>query len=230
MGLWQTVITVVRRWGDWFQDGEDPENTIEHTILAMQGELLSLRQAWAQAIATQKRNERHCQHHQTLAQEWQHRAQQALDIGDEEQAREALVQAYPHEEIAQKLQAQLPPQRQLVRQLQREWHRLEKQINEAKLQKDLYVSRSESAIATQKLQALNQTFGPAHPGPHSLLPDHLAPLPGDDLLNPTISPEPSPQNCPATFQSTAQERHHPRITARLRQLQQPQKRSPPPAP
>ena len=52
---------------------EDPEKILEQTVLDMQEDLFQLRQAVAQAIATQKRTERQCSQSQSTADEWYRR-------------------------------------------------------------------------------------------------------------------------------------------------------------
>ena len=91
MGLLDRISRLIRsNVTAWLDAAEDPESTLEQMVADMQENLIELRQSVAQAIATQKRTERQATQAESLAQEWYGRAQQALNKGDEIQAREAL--------------------------------------------------------------------------------------------------------------------------------------------
>lgn len=79
MGLFDRAFRVLRaNLNGVVSQAEDPEKMLEQTLLEMQDNLMQLRQAVAQAIATQKRTERQSAQAQTLAQEWYNRAELAL--------------------------------------------------------------------------------------------------------------------------------------------------------
>ena len=69
---------------------EDPEKVLEQAVNDMNGDLVKIRQSYAEVSATQKRMEKQKEQAQTNADEWYKRAQLALSKNDEELAREAL--------------------------------------------------------------------------------------------------------------------------------------------
>jgi len=135
---------------------EDPEKVLEQTILDMQNDLIQIRQAVATAIATQKRTERQYQQQDLTAQEWYRRAQLALQKGQEDLAREALVRRKTYEQTSETIKAQLEQQVQIINQLKSNMRLLEDKLAEAKAKKNLFIARARSAEATQRL---NEVLG-----------------------------------------------------------------------
>jgi phage shock protein A len=92
MGIFDRISRVVRaNVNDMIDKAEDPEKVLEQSIREMGDDLVKMRQAVAQAIASQKRTEQQYQKNMAEANTWQQRAQLALTKGEESLAREALV-------------------------------------------------------------------------------------------------------------------------------------------
>jgi phage shock protein A len=155
MGLFDRIMRVIRaNLNSLVSQVEDPEKILEQAVLDMQEELIQLRQAVAQAIATQKRTERQCSQAQSTADEWYRRAQLALQKGDENLAREALTRRKSYQETAEAMQTQIQQQSTIVVQLKQNMMKLESKISEAKTKKDLYIARARSAKATQQINEM----------------------------------------------------------------------------
>lgn len=155
MGLIDRIKRVIRaNFNSLVVGAEDPEKILEQTVLQMQENLVQLRQAVAQAIATQKRTERQMAHAQSTAEEWYHRAQLALQQGNEPLAREALTKRHAYQETAQALGTQIEQQSGIVARLKKDMRMLEQKIAEAKTKKDMYIARARSAEASYKLQEM----------------------------------------------------------------------------
>ncbi|MCL6433736.1 MAG: PspA/IM30 family protein [Leptolyngbyaceae cyanobacterium HOT.MB2.61] len=155
MGLFDRIWRVIRaNLNSLVSRVEDPEKILEQAVLDMQEELIQLRQAVAQAIATQKRTERQCSQAQSTADEWYRRAQMALQKGDENLAREALTRRKSYQETAEVMQAQIQQQSAVVTQLKQNMMKLESKIAEAKTKKDLYIARARSAKASQQINEM----------------------------------------------------------------------------
>lgn len=160
MGFLDRIFRVIRaNLNSLVSKVEDPEKILEQAVLDMQEELIQLRQAVAQAIATQKRTERQCSQAQTTADEWYRRAQLALQKGDEHLAREALTRRKSYQETAEVMQAQIQQQSTIVAQLKQNMMKLESKISEAKTKKDLYVARARSARASQQINDMMGRVG-----------------------------------------------------------------------
>jgi phage shock protein A len=160
MGLIDRTLRVIRaNLNNLIGQAEDPEKVLEQAVEEMQQDLIQLRQAVAQAIATQKRTERQASQAQATAQEWYDRAQLALSKGDENLAREALTRRKSYQETASAMQAQLSQQADVVTKLKDNMRTLESKISEAKTKKDLYIARARSAQASQKINEMLGNVG-----------------------------------------------------------------------
>lgn len=155
MGLLDRLGRVIRaNLNELISQAEDPEKILEQTVIEMQDDLIKLRQAVAQAIATQKRTERQSSQSQINADEWYRRAELALQKGDEALAREALSRRQAYQETAQVLQEQLDQQRDIIGKLKQNMRTLESKLAEAKTKKDMYIARVRSAQASQRLNEM----------------------------------------------------------------------------
>jgi phage shock protein A len=155
MGLFDRVSRVVRaNLNDVVSKAEDPEKILEQTIIDMQEDLVQMRQAVASAIASQKRTQQQYNQAQTESNNWQQRAQLALQKGDENLAREALTRKKTHSDTATSLKTQLDQQSGMVDTLKRNLIALEGKISEAKTKKDMLKARASAAKANEQLQGM----------------------------------------------------------------------------
>ena len=152
MGLLDRFSRLVRSNVNSLVNGaEDPEKVLQQTVIDMQSDLVSMRQAVAQAIATQKRTERQSEQAARTAQEWYSRAQMALQKGDDNTAREALTRRQTYAQTAQTLSAQIAQQREVVGQLKHNMMALESKIADARTKKDMYIARARAAQSSVRL-------------------------------------------------------------------------------
>ncbi|GAB4374343.1 MAG: PspA/IM30 family protein [Elainellaceae cyanobacterium] len=160
MGFFDRLNRVVRaNLNSLINEAEDPEKILEQTVQEMQDELIHLRQAVAQAIATQKRTERQASQAAATADEWFRRAQLALQKGDESMAREALARRKSYQDTADALKSQVQQQSGIVGQLKQNMMTLESKLSEAKTKKDMYIARARSAKASQQLNDMLNRVG-----------------------------------------------------------------------
>lgn len=161
MGLMDRIGRVVKaNLNSLVGNAEDPEKVLEQIVMDMQEDLIQMRQAVAQAIATQKRTERQWKQSEATSEEWQRRAQLALQKGDETLAREALVRRQPYLETAQSFRQQIEQQSQVVNKLKQDMHVVERKLAEAKTKKDMYIARARSAKASQQINEMMGKFNP----------------------------------------------------------------------
>lgn len=161
MGLMDRIGRVVKaNLNSLVGNAEDPEKVLEQVVMDMQEDLIQMRQAVAQAIATQKRTERQWKQSEATSEEWQRRAQLALQKGDEMLAREALVRRQPYLETAQAFRQQIEQQSQVVNKLKQDMHIVERKLAEAKTKKDMYIARARSAKASQQINEMMGKFNP----------------------------------------------------------------------
>jgi len=155
MGLLDRTWRAIRATlNSWVSKAEDPEKILEQAVEDMQQDLIKMRQAVAQAIASQKRVERQADQAGTNAEEWKGRAQLALQKGNEELAREALQRRKTYQNNAEQLQQQLQQQTTVIEKLKRDMRALESKISEARSKKDMMVARARSAKASQQINEM----------------------------------------------------------------------------
>ncbi|MEM6450184.1 MAG: PspA/IM30 family protein [Cyanobacteria bacterium P01_D01_bin.105] len=167
MGLLDRFSRLVRANVNYLVNGvEDPEKVLQQAVIDMQGDLVSMRQAVAQAIATQKRTERQREQAKRNAQEWYNRAQLALQQGDEAKARIALTHKQSYSQTAQTLRDQVAHHADIVNRLKVDMATLETKLADARTQKDMYIARARAAQSSVRLNARLRN-------PHSQRPESV---------------------------------------------------------
>lgn len=152
MGLFDRVSRVVRaNLNSVVSAAEDPEKILEQTVIDMQEDLIQMRQAVAQAIASQKRLEQQYRQNQQQATEWERRAKLALTKGDESLAMEALNRKKTAAETAMALKNQLDQTTGQVQALKSNMTALESKISEAKTKKEMLTARARAAKASEQI-------------------------------------------------------------------------------
>ena len=130
---------------------EDPEKVLNQAVEDLQKDLVTVRQSYAEVMATQKRMTSQKEQAETLANEWYSRAQLALGKGDEELAREALSRRQQQEATRESLESQLAIQEESLGKLFQSMTQLESKITEAKAMKDQYIARARTAKTATKV-------------------------------------------------------------------------------
>ena len=155
MEIFSRFLHIARsNWNHWMTQNQDPEVLLEQAIEILQNEMIHLRQAVAQAIATYKRTERQCRQIQQRSQEWYEQAEKAMGQHQENVARDALIQRKILLDAGSALAHQLEPQQQIVHRLKKDLQTLELKLADARTRKDLYLVRARSAQATQRMNDL----------------------------------------------------------------------------
>lgn len=135
---------------------EDPEKILEQAVNDMQGDLIKMRQASAQVMASQKQLQVKYDQARSTAGEWYKRAELALQKGDDELAREALKRRKAYDDNANQMQAQVDQQKKATDQLLSNTRMLEQKLTEAKSKKDTLKARAKSANASKQITEMVQ--------------------------------------------------------------------------
>ena len=155
MGLLDRIGRVIRaQINSLGNEAQDPEKLLEEMTAQMELELIEMRRALAEAIATHKSMERQKSAHQLNAKKWYERAQLAIDKGNEALAKEALVNRQSYLGNAQGIESHLAEHSQVIQRVKQELQTLERKYGEVRAKKSLYLARLRSAVATQKLQEI----------------------------------------------------------------------------
>jgi len=138
---------------------EDPEKIITQAVTDMQGDLVKVRQAYAEVSASTKRLERQRDQAARTADEWYKRAQLALQKGEEGLAREALTRRKAQEDMVKSLDAQLGGMKENVNKLYASMQALDGKINEARTKKDQFIARAKTAKTSQQVNEMISGVG-----------------------------------------------------------------------
>ncbi|CAK0781978.1 hypothetical protein CVIRNUC_005521 [Coccomyxa viridis] len=157
MNLFSRLFRVARSYANSIVSSvEDPEKMLEQTVNEMQTDLIKMRQASAQVMASQKQIEVKYQQAQKTADDWYKRAQLAVEKGDDELAKEALKRRKSNQENADTMKAQLDQQRKAVDQLISNTKMLEGKLIEAKSKKDTLKARAKTAQTSRQIADMVQ--------------------------------------------------------------------------
>ena len=160
MGFFDRLSRLLRaNLNQFVSNAEDPSKILEQSVIDMQADLEKLRQAVANAMASQKRLSRQAQQAQEQAQVWYQRAEQAIQKGEEELAKEALIRRKTFQNTSSSLSIQLEGQQGQVEMLKRSLMPLEGKIAEARTKKDMLKARAKAAEAKQQLETAVGSLG-----------------------------------------------------------------------
>jgi phage shock protein A len=162
MTIVERISTLVRaNINDLLDQAEDPEKVIKQLLMDMHGQLLQAKTQVAAAIPDQKQLYERFQEDQAQATQWQHKAELAVEKGEDDLAREALTRRNRYQQTADGFKQQHDEQAKQVAVLKEALEQLEAKISEAEATKDLLLARSrragaETAIRTT-LSGLDQS-------------------------------------------------------------------------
>jgi len=129
---------------------EDPEMMLEQTYQDLQNNLIQVRQAVAQAIATEKQLEQQLNKNKDQAATWHNRATMAVQQGNDDLARQALQRKQQYAQAATDLETQLKQQRDQTNNLRQRLTELEGEVQKAYTKKQVLIARDKAAQATTK--------------------------------------------------------------------------------
>lgn len=114
---------------------EDPNKQLELLISEMEDGLRQAKVMLVRALADEKRLQRQLDETEDLVRLWQDKAQQAVEVGQDDLARQALRKKRTYDELAQELDEQLLEQQQAVDQLREQYKRLEQRLEQARVRR-----------------------------------------------------------------------------------------------
>jgi phage shock protein A len=137
---------------DLLDKAEDPEKMLNQLIRDMEEGYREAREQVINAMADQKRLEKKYLANLNLAKEWEHKAEVAVQSGDEDLARRALKRVQDCEELSNDLKLALDKQEENVTDLRVQLSALQAKIEEAKHKRGLLVARHRRLKAEQKIR------------------------------------------------------------------------------
>mmetsp|Transcript_2228 Transcript_2228/g.5176 ORF Transcript_2228/g.5176 Transcript_2228/m.5176 type:complete len:214 (+) Transcript_2228:424-1065(+) len=127
---------------------------LEQSVQDLGNDLVKMRQAAAQVMASTKQLEKRAEAADKSSAEWYRRAQLAVEKGEDDLAKEALKRRKTFTENAEGLRSQLVQQKEVLEKLLNDTRTLENKVAEAKSKKDTLKARAQSAKASRALSDL----------------------------------------------------------------------------
>ena len=153
MGMLDRVSTLIRaNINDLISRAEDPEKVVRQLLLDMNNQLIQVKTQVAASIADERLLQKRYEDNQKKADEWQHKAELAVEKGNDELAKEALARRRSFQQTADGFKEQWTQQSQQVEQLKDALAQLEAKITEAQTKKDLLIARSRRAKAETQIR------------------------------------------------------------------------------
>jgi phage shock protein A len=153
MGIFDRLTTLIRsNINDLISSAENPEKMLNQIIVDMRGQLAKAKQQVAAAIADEKRLRDQADGEFKNAQDWERRAMLAVQSGNDDLAKQALVRYNEHFQYAQQLEATWETHRSETEKLKNSLRDLNDKIEEAKRKKNLLIARQKRAQAQQRIQ------------------------------------------------------------------------------
>jgi len=153
MGILERISTMIKaNINDLLDKAEDPEKMLNQLIRDMEEGYREAREQVINAMADQKRLEKKYLANLNLAKEWEHKAEVAVQSGDEDLARKALKRAQNYEELSNDLKLALDKQEDNVTDLRVQLSALQAKIEEAKHKRGVLVARHRRLQAEQKIR------------------------------------------------------------------------------
>lgn len=154
MSLLERVTSLVRaNINDMLDKAEDPEKMIKQYLIDMHNQLIQVKTQVAAAMADEQKLYQRYMDAQNQAADWQHKAELAVQKGEDDLAKEALQRRNSFQETADGFKAQYDEQKKEVDILKDSLSKLEAKIQEAETKKDLLIARAHVADTQQMVSA-----------------------------------------------------------------------------
>lgn len=135
---------------------EDPEKMVNEYLRQLRQELDEARAATAMAMADETRMQARYQQAQNEADDWQHKAELAVQSDQDDLAREALTRKRTAQTLADGFRTQWQAQRDQVADLRDALAKLEARIAEAEAKRDLIIAKLHRAETQEAITATVQ--------------------------------------------------------------------------
>ncbi|HAA56657.1 MAG TPA: hypothetical protein DCE42_17970 [Myxococcales bacterium] len=154
MGIWQRFKRMVRsNTNAALNKLEDPRRELMLLEEDLAQEKQKARQATMDAIVEQKRLEKTLQKEQKQAEEWEDKARRALELSDEDLAKEALRHKTRYDARVAELELEVVEQRAAIEALKRSEQMLAEKARQALKERDLLLARMDQVEINQQAQA-----------------------------------------------------------------------------
>ncbi len=161
MNLLERVLTLLRaNLNTVIEKADDPEKALRQLQLDMRNQLVQVKTQVATAIAESHKLRKRSEERKVEAEQWMKKAEQAIQQGNDDTARSALIRYNDFTKQIQRYEQQKKEQEHLVRTMRTALLQLEAKISEVETTLDLLAARKRNALLQQRVfDALNKTGG-----------------------------------------------------------------------
>lgn len=136
---------------------EDPEKMVDEYLRQMRAQLQEARAATAMAMADETRLRSQYERNKSEAEEWQRKAELAVQRDQDDLAREALLRRSNAQKLVDSYQAQWESQHDQVSELRTALAKLEAKIDEAEAKRDLILAKNRRAQTQEAITSALQS-------------------------------------------------------------------------
>ncbi len=206
---------------------ENPQEQLAAMVDELDEQVAKLRKAVAVPLAQAKRLRLDIENALTRAADWESRALLALEDGNEELAREALLKKEELEERALGAQRDWEVQKATADKLQESLRATKQKVEEAKRKYALLVARHESAVAQRKIAELTAGTAESPEQMMDRLSDKILTLEAETAIRLEMSEEDLGNDLEAKFHELERRKRGDQALAQLKASVVEQKRLPP---
>lgn len=159
MGIFSRISDIIRaNINDLLDKAEDPVKMIKQMVIDMQEAVTKATAALAQAMAQEKKLQRDYEKYVALSAEWENKALLALQAGNEDLARKALVKKNEAEQQAAQYKQMYEQAAQTTATLKQQVEQLKTKLDEARMKESMLIARSQAAKAQKEIAKNISTF------------------------------------------------------------------------
>jgi phage shock protein A len=153
MGIFQRINDIVSaNLNDMVESWEEPEKMLKQAIREMEVSIEDSKRSVAKAMASEKMLGKELLENHRQSDEWQRRAEQAVETGNDDLARKALARKQEHEKVVAALSDQHTASQEAVLTLRRQLEAMQAKLADAKRRLGTLVVRKKAADMRARVQ------------------------------------------------------------------------------
>lgn len=152
MGIFKRIKDIVTaNINDMLDKIEDPEHAIDQMIKEMEESILELRKQTAAAIASSKINSRKLEDSKVEREKWQRNAELAVEEGEDDLARKALIKKRELTTLIEQQTANLADEEAIIEKMKSDLHKVEEKVQEARRKREVLLMKKRAVDSKKKM-------------------------------------------------------------------------------
>ncbi|MCH2208661.1 MAG: PspA/IM30 family protein [Lentisphaerales bacterium] len=152
MGIFKRIKDIVTaNINDMLDKIEDPEHAIDQMNKEMEESILELRKQTAAAIASSKINARKLEDSKAEQDKWQRNAELAVEEGEDDLARKALIKKRELTDLTEQQTANLADEEAIIEKMKSDLHQVEEKVQEARRKREVLLMKKRAADSKKKM-------------------------------------------------------------------------------